>query len=132
MLQLPNMVMIIVLLGALWPPSTPDYMRPNPHAQTVAVAEGLRGLVIRDPWYDFGTIPSQPNQPNFAAQDEMGRMLALLGVTWVRLEFHIEAGTAREVEAQIARNDYFINEVAPPPQAQSVGLARLQPATRAR
>ncbi len=122
MLQIPNMVLIIVLLGVLWPPSTPDYMRPNPHAQTVAVAEGLRGLVIRDPWYDFGTIPSQPNQPNFAAQDEMGRMLALLGVTWVRLEFHIEAGTAREVEAQIARNDYFINEVAPRHKLKVLGL----------
>lgn len=122
MLQLPNMVLIIVLLGALWPPSTPDYMRPNPHAQTVAVAEGLRGLVIRDPWYDFGTTPSQPNQPNFAAQDEMGRMLALLGVTWVRLEFHIEAGTTREVEAQIARNDYFINEVAPRHKLKVLGL----------
>lgn len=68
------------------------------------------GMVIRDPWYDFGTYPGAPNQPNRIAQDQMGATLARLGVRWVRLEFHLQDG---DVEEQIARHDYFINQVAP-------------------
>jgi hypothetical protein len=68
------------------------------------------GLVIRDPWYDWNTNPAFPNQPNRAFQDRMGATLADLGVRWVRFEFHVEGGDA---EAEIARYDYFVNEVAP-------------------
>ena len=47
------------------------------------------GMVIRDPWYDFGTNPAFPDQPNQAFQDTMGATLARMGVRWVRLDFHI-------------------------------------------
>lgn len=138
MLQLRIAVLLAVLLGTLFPPATPQPTiaqtpptlptlptLPAPSAPAgdlTAVAADLRGLVIRDPWYDFGTVPGQPGTPNYAAQDEMGRMLELLGVTWVRLEFHIEASTPAQVEAQIARNDYFIREVAPRHQLKVLGL----------
>jgi hypothetical protein len=77
------------------------------------------GMVIRDPWYDFGTFPGLPDEPNYAAQDRMGAMLAQMGVRWVRLEFHIEGGN---VLAQVARNDYFIREVAPRHNIKVLGL----------
>ena len=68
------------------------------------------GLVIRDPWYDWNTNPAFPNQSNRAFQDRMGDLLADLGVKWVRFEFHVEGD---DVEGQIGRYDYFVNEVAP-------------------
>lgn len=70
------------------------------------------GMVIRDPWYDFGTYPGKGSQPNYAAQDRMGALLAQMGVRWVRLELHIAGSDAYSL-TQIARNDYFIREVAP-------------------
>ena len=33
-----------------------------------ALNRELMGMVIRDPWYDFGTNPRYPNKPNYAAQ----------------------------------------------------------------
>src|SRR6266498_194091 len=78
------------------------------------------GMVIRDPWYDFGTNPAFPNQPNQAFQDTIGATLAGIGVRWVRLDFHIVVPLAdvtvdqsQAIDAEIAKNDYFINEVAP-------------------
>ncbi len=91
---------------------------PSPFAQPDSDGPGM---VIRDPWYDFGTDPDNPAQPNRAAQDRMGAMLAELGVQWVRLEFHIE-GSDLTVEEQIARNDYFIREVAPRHNLKVLGL----------
>jgi hypothetical protein len=49
----------------------------------------------------------------------MGAMLAQMGVRWVRLEFHIEGSNAL---AQVARNDYFIREVAPRHNLKVLGL----------
>ena len=77
------------------------------------------GIVIRDPWYDYGTDPLAPDGPNRRFQDRMGAALADLGARWVRLEFHIEG---EDVVGQIARNDYFINEVAPRHGIQILGL----------
>ncbi|NJK79376.1 MAG: PKD domain-containing protein [Chloroflexaceae bacterium] len=81
----------------------------------------MYGMVIRDPWYDFGSIPAAPNAPNYAAQDLMGAMLEQLGVQWVRMEFHIE-GSDLTIAEQIARNDYFIYEVAPRHNLKILGL----------
>jgi hypothetical protein len=78
------------------------------------------GMVIRDPWYDFGTNPAFPNQANQTFQDTMGTTLAQMGVRWVRLDFHIVVPLAdvnvdqtAAIDAEIAKNDYFINVVAP-------------------
>ncbi|NTU80437.1 MAG: hypothetical protein HGA45_13840 [Chloroflexales bacterium] len=77
------------------------------------------GFVIRDPWYDFGTLPSAPNRPNYIAQARMGGLLKQSGARWVRLEFQIDGD---KVEAEVARNDYFINEVAPRYGLEVLGL----------
>lgn len=77
------------------------------------------GLVIRDPWYEFDTNPAQPGAPNTVAQDTMGELISDLGARWVRLEFHIEGD---DVAGQVARNDYFINEVAPRHGLKVLGL----------
>lgn len=77
------------------------------------------GMVIRDPWYDWGTYPGFPNAPNKAAQDRMGATLKEVGVRWVRLDFHI---ASNDIDAEIAKNDYFITEVAPRNNLQVLGL----------
>lgn len=77
------------------------------------------GLVIRDPWYEFGTYPGKPHDPNTVFQDSMGKILAELGARWVRLEFHIEGA---DVADQVARNDYFIKVVAPRHGFRVLGL----------
>lgn len=97
------------------------YGAPPVPAEPAALNRELMGMVVRDPWYDFGTHPAYPGQPNYVAQERMGARLADMGVRWVRLEFRIE-GTQEEIEAQIARNDYFINSVAPRYNLKVLGL----------
>lgn len=75
-----------------------------------ALDSEFMGMVIRDPWYDFDTNPSYPNAPNQDFQDRMGATLATAGVRWVRLDFHI---VGNDPAAEIAKNDYFIQTVAP-------------------
>lgn len=86
-----------------------------------ALNRELMGMVIRDPWYDFGTNPTYPNQPNYVAQERMGATLAQMGVRWVRLEFHIAEDNVTP-EAHIARYDYFIKTVAPRYDLKVLGL----------
>jgi hypothetical protein len=84
----------------------------------------MLGMVIRDPWYE-GTFPGQPDVPNRAAQERMGAMLNQTGVRWVRLEFHIDCGIVCDeafITTQVARNDFFINEVAPRYNLKVLGL----------
>jgi len=74
------------------------------------------GMVIRDPWYDFGTNPKYPGQPNYDFQDTMGLTLSNMGVRWVRLDFLIPLpynSSADQINAEIVKYDYFINTVAP-------------------
>ncbi|NJP05531.1 MAG: PKD domain-containing protein [Chloroflexaceae bacterium] len=80
-----------------------------------------RGMVIRDPWYDFGTYPGLADEPNTVAQDRMGQMLEHLGVRWVRLEFQIEGHDVIST-TQVAQYDYFIREVAPRHNFKVLGL----------
>lgn len=85
----------------------------------------LMGMVVRDPWFDFGTNPAYPGQPNRAFQDRMGATLAELGVRWVRMDFRINAGIGapqETVTSEIAKNDYFITEVAPRHGFKVLGL----------
>ncbi|MCS6842274.1 MAG: glycoside hydrolase family protein [Roseiflexus sp.] len=85
---------------------------------SVTVPPDLMGIVIRDPWFDFDTNPAFPGQPNRTFQDRMGAVLAQMGARWVRLDFRIAAPLDAQlppdfIEREIAKNDYFINEVAP-------------------
>jgi hypothetical protein len=90
----------------------------------------LMGMVVRDPWFDYATNPAYPGQANKAFQDRMGAELAAMGVRWVRLDFRIATGpldmqapTPEEaVKQEIAKNDYFINEVAPRHGLKVLGL----------
>lgn len=65
------------------------------------------GMVVRDPFYEFNTLPGFLG-PNTVAQEEMARNLAQIGVRWVRIEFLTEGGTP-----DFARYDYFIGTLAP-------------------
>src|SRR5262245_999053 len=122
MTRIPAFLILLALLtGALpaaaAPPSASVSLRAQvvPAAQPGASNPDFMGMVIRDPWYDFGTHPDLPGQPNQAFQDTMGATLAAMGVRWVRLDFHIVVPLAdatvdqsQEVDAEIAKNDYFI------------------------
>jgi len=98
-------LMLVALCMSLSAPASAA--QPAPPA---ALDAEFLGMVARDPWYDFGTRPGQPNQPNTSAQERMGQLLAQAGVRWVRIDIHI-AGD--QVEQEIAKNDYFIRTVAP-------------------
>lgn len=69
-------------------------------------------MVVRDPWYDCARDAAGVYQPNLAAQDRMGRILAETGVRWVRLEFHVPDYPAGLEEAYRCY-DHFIQTVAP-------------------
>lgn len=98
-------------------------------AAPATVPPDIMGLVIRDPWFDFDTNPAFPGQPNKTFQDRMGAALAQMGARWVRLDFRIAAPLDADpplppdfIEREIAKNDYFINEVAPRHGFQVLGL----------
>src|SRR4051794_14468349 len=97
-------LLLVLMLAAL--PSVSVRSAPAP----AALDREFMGMVIRDPWYDFGTNPSYPNAANQDFQDTMGATLAHAGVRWVRLDVHIYGN---DPISEIAKNDYFINEVAP-------------------
>lgn len=101
--------------------AAPPEVAGAPPAQSVPLNREALGVVIRDPWYEFGTNPRYPGQPNYEAQDRMAALLAEAGVRWVRLEFIYQQG-AGSFSEQVARNDYFINEAAPRYGLKVLGL----------
>src|SRR5262245_42327347 len=121
----PRVYALLLLLAFAAPPAA-GAPRPLDAANARATALGpeFMGLAIRDPWYEFNTNPSFPNAPNQTFQDTMGATLELAGARWVRLEFHIPVGitSTEAISAEIAKNDYFINEVAPRHNLKVLGL----------
>src|SRR6266508_2797548 len=112
--------LLLVISTATLPAGAASRAQAAPAAAPGISNPDFMGMVIRDPWYDFGTNPAFPNQPNKAFQDTMGATLSNMGVRWVRLDFHIVVPLAdvtvdqsQAIDAEIAKNDYFINEVAP-------------------
>jgi hypothetical protein len=113
------LLLTFAALPAAGAPRSPD----SALAQPTAPNPELMGMAIRDPWYEFNTNPDFPGAPNQAFQDQMGATLALAGVRWVRMEFHIPVGLGEpEIQAEIAKNDYFIKEVAPRHGLKILGL----------
>lgn len=108
-------VLLFWLLGVASP------ARSAPAANPTGINPELLGMVIRDPWYEFGTHPRYPGQPNYESQERMGQVLAEAGVRWVRVEFIIDERVG-DVAANLARYDYFINEVAPRYNLKVLGL----------
>jgi hypothetical protein len=112
-------LMLILMLGLPDRNPTP----PVEAAQTSAIDRELMGMVVRDPWYEVDPITGEPNR---AAQDQMGAILARTGVRWVRLEFIIEQRDGESVadafERNISRYDYFIDQVAPRHNLKVLGL----------
>jgi hypothetical protein len=112
--------LLLVILTAALPAGAAPRIQAAPVAAPGVSNPDFMGMVIRDPWYDFGTNPDFPNQPNQTFQDTMGATLEGMGVRWVRLDFHIvvpladvTADQSQAIDAEIAKNDYFINVVAP-------------------
>ena len=111
----------LVAAGIASAPSISLVVAQEPSPPTPAtVPPDMMGIVIRDPWFDFDTNPAFPGEPNKTFQDRMGAALAQMGARWVRLDFRIAAPLDADppfppdfIEREIAKNDYFINEVAP-------------------
>ena len=122
----------LILVGAgIMPPVTtmPAAAQIAPPQAPVTLPPDFMGMVIRDPWFDFDTNPAFPGQPNKTFQDRMGTALAQMGVRWVRLDFRIAAPLDADpplppdfIEQEIAKNDYFINDVAPRHGFKVLGL----------
>lgn len=104
---------LMIAVSLLLMPTPPPVAAHQPSSQPQALSRDMMGMVIRDPWYDFGTYPGMPNQPNRVAQDRMGQVLAEAGVQWVRLEFFVLGDGTDALNQTFARYDYFINTVAP-------------------
>jgi hypothetical protein len=113
-------VLMFAALPALSAPRPTDATRARPSA----LPRDFMGMAIRDPWYEFDTNQGFPDAPNQAFQDEMGATLARAGVRWVRFEFHIPVNitTTEVISAEIGKNDYFINQVAPRHGLKVLGL----------
>src|SRR5262245_7983838 len=114
----------ILALATLPAAAAPAPLGETPHPavdkpRAPALTPEFMGMAIRDPWYEFNTNSEFPNAPNQAFLDAMGATLERAGVRWVRLEFHIPYSSNvaepcnSDCEWEIAKNDYFINEVAP-------------------
>lgn len=112
-------VLLALIAGSAW--LAPTRQPATASAQVVAINPELLGMVVRDPWYEFGTNPRYPNQPNYEAQERMGQILAEAGVRWVRLEFFVDEALGG-LEPNLARYDYFVNEVAPRHKLKVMGL----------
>jgi hypothetical protein len=119
MTRVAAVVLLLLILSSALPAGAAPTPAP-PASLPRALAPEFMGMVIRDPWYDFGTYPGLPGEPNYAFQDTMGATLANMGVRWVRLDFHIVVPLAdvtvdqsEQIDAEIAKNDYFITQVAP-------------------
>src|SRR5215207_6786168 len=108
-------LLLLLLIFAALPAAGAPRSLGTALAQPTAPNPELMGMSIRDPWYEFNTNPDFPDAPNQAFQDQMGGTLALAGVRWVRMEFHISVGltSTETISAEIKKNDYFIKEVAP-------------------
>ena len=101
--------------GAAAPAS---FAAPAPAGAPGAANPDFMGMVIRDPYYDFGTNPQFPGQPNYASEDKMGEILAAAGVRWVRLDFLADP----DGHVNFAKYDYFIGTVAPRHGFKVLGL----------
>src|SRR5262249_30405724 len=121
----PRVYALLLLLAFAAHPAAGAPRRPDAdNMRATALDPEFMGMAIRDPWYEFNTNPSFPDAPNQAFQDEMGAILELAGVRWVRLEFHIPVGitSTEAISAEIGKNDYFINQVAPRHGLKILGL----------
>lgn len=103
------LVLLVVLVAT-------SAARPAPSSAVVEPAGDFMGMVIRDPFNEWGT--DQPEQANQRFYDELGRNLAAMGVRWVRFEFRAEDGVSYDPSnggqgIRFAAYDYFVNEVAP-------------------
>ncbi|NTV63222.1 MAG: hypothetical protein HGA65_06760 [Oscillochloris sp.] len=114
-------VLFVVAWGGMLEPA-PTRAANGTAAQPQALPPEMMGMVIRDPWYDFGTDPSLPDMPNMVAQERMGQILAEAGVRWVRLEFFVSGDDSGALERTFARYDFFINVVAPHYGLKVLGL----------
>jgi hypothetical protein len=108
MIRVAAVLLLILMLASALPAGAAPTAAP-PRSQPSALAPEFMGMVIRDPWYDFGTYPGLPNEPNYAFQDKMGATLAAMGVRWVRLDFHIvvplvdaTVDQSQQIDAEIA------------------------------
>lgn len=111
-------LLLVAILLAPGPAPAAPATGPAP----ATVADELRGMVVRDPWYDCNPAgPGLPREPNRAAQQRMGQILAHAGVRWVRLEFFV-SDRPGGLNETFNCYDYFLNEVAPANNLQVLGL----------
>lgn len=109
----------LILIALAAPAAAPA--APGPAAAPAAIPDALRGMVIRDPWYDCVPGPGGAREPNRAAQGRMGEVLRAAGVRWVRLEFFV-SDRPGGLEETFRCYDYFISQVAPANNLQVLGL----------
>ena len=97
----------LLIISGLFSPAAPPAVQAQ--AAPAVLRDGFIGMVARDPYYEWGSDPAAPTAANQVFQDQMGKLLAKSGVTWVRIEIHL----GNDVLGDLAKHEYFINAVAP-------------------
>lgn len=113
-LALSALILILLAAPSAAPAASPAQAPPT-------IADELRGMVIRDPWYDCNPGAGGAREPNRAAQSRMGEILRQTGVRWVRLEFFV-TDRPGGLEETFGCYDYFIRQVAPANNLKVLGL----------
>ncbi|GAB4208060.1 MAG: hypothetical protein OHK0022_37120 [Roseiflexaceae bacterium] len=114
------LILVLAALLALGPAraraNEPAVQPAAPAAMPGVANPEFMGMVIRDPYYDYNSMPGMSG-PNTVAQEEMARTLARMGVRWVRMEFIADNGVV-----DFNRFDYFIGTLAPRYNLKVLGL----------
>jgi hypothetical protein len=106
-------LLLLLFVGLL--PARPVLVAEASPVSPITIPAEAFGLVARDPYYEVHPSTFAANR---AAQDEMGRRMAELGVFWVRLEFIADD----RGQVNFAKYDYFIGTVAPRHKLKILGL----------
>jgi hypothetical protein len=111
----PVAVLLALVLAALPAVAAPRALRATvASVAPAALDREFMGMVIRDPYYEVDLA----GNPNRAAQDRMGELLASAGVRWVRLDFLADP----DGHVNFAKYDYFTGTVAPRHGFKVLGL----------
>src|SRR6476661_1011314 len=98
----------------LWP-ATPASAAPAGQTQASIADPQMFGIVMRDPFYEFNTDPTNyPNACNRTAMERQASELHALGATWVRMEFFADYdGSVEAGGINWNKYDCFIRDLAP-------------------
>lgn len=93
---------ILMIIWLMWMPLATAQPRQQ-------IEPDFWGMVVRDPYYEWGTNPAFPDQINQTFINTMLDELQKMGVQWVRFEFHGQWGGGEYGSINLSQADYFVD-----------------------